>query len=99
MVVSFPFAWRRGVEEFLCQFLAFLCELPAPAWTFPDADSVPVDAVCVSVAFEFHHAASQALRRVMEAERLGHCRQVLLCDWTFEQAEEHDYMPLSDVVH
>lgn len=54
----FPFAWCRGVQEFLCQFLAFLGELPSPAWSFVAAGAVSVDAVCVSCSFEFDHAAS-----------------------------------------
>lgn len=63
----FPFVWCCGVEEFLREFLAFFGELPSPAWSFPGADAVPVDAVGVAVSFEFDHAASQALWSVVAA--------------------------------
>nr|UVX79209.1 MAG: hypothetical protein [Bacteriophage sp.] len=58
MVFLLSFDWCRGVEELLHEFVAFLGELPSPAWPFPPADSVSVDAVNVSFAFEFDHAAS-----------------------------------------
>lgn len=64
-----PFVRCCGGEEFLHAFPAFFGECPSPAWSFPDACSVPVDAVGVSGSFEFDHAASQALRRVEVAER------------------------------
>lgn len=67
MVFLFPFVWRRDIEEFLHEFLAFFGELPSPAWAFSVADSVLVDSVDVSCAFEFYHATSQALRRVVAA--------------------------------
>nr|UVX87032.1 MAG: hypothetical protein [Bacteriophage sp.] len=63
----FPFVLCCGVEEFLCEFLAFFGELPSPAWSFSGAGAVSVDAVGVSVAFEFDHAASQALWGVVAA--------------------------------
>jgi hypothetical protein len=72
MVFLFPFVWAVVIEEFLCEFLAFLGELPSPAWAFSGAGSVPVDAVGVSFAFEFDHAASQALRRIVETQRRCH---------------------------
>ena len=53
-----PFVRCCEVEEFLHVFLAFFGELPSPAWSFSGAYSVPVDAVNVSFAFEFDHAAS-----------------------------------------
>ena len=51
MVGSFPFVWCCGVEEFLHEFLAFLGELPSPAWPFSFADAVSVYAVGVSRSF------------------------------------------------
>ena len=63
----FPFVWCCGVEEFLCEFLAFFGELPSPAWSFPSAGAVSVDAVGVSGSFEFDHAASEALWSVVAA--------------------------------
>ena len=54
----FPFVRCCEVEEFLHVFLAFFGECPSPAWSFPGAESVPVDAVGVSCSFEFDHAAS-----------------------------------------
>lgn len=63
----FPFVLCCGVEEFLCEFLAFFGKLPSPAWAFPPAGSVSVDAVGVSGAFEFDHAASEALWSVVAA--------------------------------
>lgn len=65
---SVPFVRCREVEEFLHVFPAFFGERPPPAWSFPIAYSVPVDAVGVSGSFEFDHAASQALRSVVVAE-------------------------------
>lgn len=53
-----PFVRCCEVEEFLHVFLAFFGECPSPAWSFPDTDSTPIDAVNVSFAFEFDHAAS-----------------------------------------
>ena len=53
-----PFVRCCEVEEFLHVFPAFFGELPSPAWSFSGAYSVPVDAVDVSFAFEFDHAAS-----------------------------------------
>ena len=38
----------REVEEFLHEFIAFLGELPSPAWPVVSADAVSVDAVDVS---------------------------------------------------
>lgn len=68
MVSLFPFVWCGEGEEFPCESLAFLGELPSPAGAFSGADAVPVDAAGVSVAFEFDHAASQALWRVMASQ-------------------------------
>lgn len=81
MVFLFPSVWVVGVEEFLHEFLAFFGECPSPAGAFSGADAVPVDAVGVSVAFEFDHAASQALWRVVEAQYRCHCCQLFLGDW------------------
>ena len=58
MVSLLSFAWCRGVEELLHEFLAFLGELPSPACPVVFADAVSVDAVDVSCSFEFDHAAS-----------------------------------------
>lgn len=80
MVSLLPFVWCGDVEEFLCQFPAFLGELPSPAWSVSGADSVSVDSVGVSFAFEFDHAASQALWSVTASQHRCHCCQSFLCD-------------------
>lgn len=99
MVFSFPFVLDVGVEEFLCEFLAFFGELPSPAGAFSGADAVPVDSVGVSFAFEFDQAASQALWRVTASERLGYCRQVFLGDGFLDQVEDRGHVSLWDAVH
>ena len=53
MVPLLSFVWCRGVEEFLHEFVAFLGELPSPAWAVVSAGAVSVDAVDVSGSFEF----------------------------------------------
>lgn len=58
MVSLLSFVWCRGIEELLHEFVAFLGELPSPAWPVVSADAVSVDAVNVSRPFEFDHAAS-----------------------------------------
>lgn len=58
MVSLLSFVRCRGVEELLREFIAFLGELPSPAWAVVFADAVSVDAVDVSCSFEFDHAAS-----------------------------------------
>lgn len=80
MVSLFPFVRRRDVKEFLCQFPTFLGELPSPAWSFPGAGSVPVDSVGVSPAFEFDHAAPQALWCVAASQHRCRRRQAFLRD-------------------
>ena len=99
MVGSFPFVWCRGVEEFLHGFLAFFGECPSPAWSFSGAESVPVDAVGVSLSFEFDHAASQALGRVSVSEVFCYLRQLFLGDWFFDGVEDYDYVDLWGAVH
>lgn len=94
MVVSFPFVWCRGVKDFPYEFLSFFGELPSPAWSFSCADAVPVDAARVSRAFEFDHAASQALGRVLVSEAFRYLRQLFLCDWLFHGVEYQYHVKL-----
>lgn len=68
MVFLFLFVRCCGVEVFSHEFLAFLGELPSPAWAFSVADSVSVYAMGVSRSFEFDQAASQALGCVPVSE-------------------------------
>lgn len=58
MVCLLPFVRCRGVEDLLHEFIAFLGELPSPAWPVVSAGTVSVDSVDVSCSFEFDHAAS-----------------------------------------
>ena len=58
MVPLLSFVRRRGVEKLLHEFVAFLGELPSPAWPVVSADAVSVDAADVPRPFEFDHAAS-----------------------------------------
>lgn len=88
MVCLLSFVRCCGVEDFLHEFLAFLGELPSPAWPVVSADAVSVDSVGVSGSFEFDYAASQALWRVTVFNRFGHVCQSFLGDWFSREAEE-----------
>lgn len=99
MVFSFSFVWCCVVEDFLHEFFAFFGELPSPAWPVVSADAFSVDAVDVSRSFEFDHAASEALRRVMVVQCRSYCRQPLLRDWLFGYVEECDHVDLRGIAH
>ena len=88
MVRLLPFVWCRGVEDLLHEFIAFLGELPSPAWPVVSAGAVSVDAVDVSCSFEFDHAASQALWSVGVFHRFGQVGQSFLGDWVSCEVEE-----------
>ena len=94
-----PFGWCCGVEDFLHEVLAFLCELPSPAWPVVSAGAVPVRTMDVSRSFQFDHATSQALRRVTVSETFRHLRQLFLCDWLFDGVKDHDHVDLWGAVH
>lgn len=99
MVCLFPFVRCCGVEDLLHEFLAFLGELPSPAWPFSFADAISVYAVDVSRSFQFGRAASQALGRVSVSEVFCYLRQPFLGDWFFDGVEDYDYVDLWGAVH
>lgn len=99
MVFLLSFVWCCGVEDFLHEPLAFLGELPSPAWPFSFADAVSVYTVDVSRSFQFDHAASQALRRVPVSEVFCYLRQLFLGDWFFDGVEDYDHVELWGAVH
>lgn len=99
MMFLFPFVLRCAVKDCFHEVLAFFGELPSPAWAFPGADAVSVDAVDVSCPFQFDRAASQALGRVPVSEVFRYSRQLFLCDWFFDGVEDYYHVELWGAVH
>lgn len=91
MVCLFPFVCHC-VGDFPYEYPSLGGEFPSPAWPIVAADAVSVDAGGVSCPFEFDEAASQALRRVLEADAFGDVGEGFLCDGGCFECEDGEYV-------